>query len=102
MNNLFSGTFSHFQDQDQSPPPNSQVIEMTQSISTGDVNLDRFFEEVETIKEELWDLETLYSQLQAAHEQNKTLHNAKIVKDLWAKMDNDIAISLKKAKIFKV
>ncbi|KAL2453455.1 Syntaxin [Abeliophyllum distichum] len=102
MNDLFSGSFSRFRDQDQSPPPNSHVIEMTQSPSTGGVNLDRFFEDVEAIKEELQDLEKLYSQLQAAHEQSKTLHNAKTVKDLRAKMDNDIAISLKKAKMIKV
>ncbi|KAL2503095.1 syntaxin [Forsythia ovata] len=102
MNDLFSGSFSRFRDQDQSPPPNSHVIEMTQSPSTGGVNLDRFFEDVEAIKEELQDLEKLYSQLQAANEQSKTLHNAKTVKDLRAKMDHDIAISLKKAKMIKV
>ncbi|KAL2503112.1 syntaxin [Forsythia ovata] len=102
MNDLFSGSFSRFRGQDQSPPPNSHVIEMTQSPSTGGVNLDRFFEDVEAIKEELQDLEKLYSQLQAANEQSKTLHNAKTVKDLRAKMDHDIAISLKKAKMIKV
>ncbi|KAK6126528.1 hypothetical protein DH2020_039732 [Rehmannia glutinosa] len=100
MNDLFSGSFSRFrdQDQDQSPAPNSHSIEMT----TGGVNLDRFFEDVESIKDELRDLETLYTQLQAAHEQSKTLHNANAVKKLRSKMDADISAALKKAKLIKV
>ncbi|CAA2971461.1 syntaxin-121-like [Olea europaea var. sylvestris] len=99
MNDLFSGSFSRLRGQD----PNSHTIQMTNSPnSTGGVNLDKFFQDVEAIKDELRDLETLYSQLQAAHEQSKVLHNAKSVKDLRAKMDNDIAISLKKAKMIKV
>ncbi|CAA2994617.1 syntaxin-121-like [Olea europaea var. sylvestris] len=102
MNDLFSGSFSRIRNQDQSPPPNSHVVEMTQSSSTVGVNLDRFFEDVEAIKDELRDLETLYSQLQSSHEQSKTLHQAKTVKDLRAKMDKDISISLKKAKVIKV
>ncbi|KAL2501733.1 syntaxin [Forsythia ovata] len=102
MDDIFSGTFSCFWDKDQSPSPNSYVIEMTQSSSIGGVNFNSFFEDVEAIKEELWDLKNLYSQLQAAHEQSKTLHNAKTVKERQEKMDNDIAKSLKKAKMFKV
>ncbi|KAI3447411.1 hypothetical protein Pfo_004076 [Paulownia fortunei] len=102
MNDLFSGSFSRFRDQDQSPTPNSHSIEMSSSPSTGGVNLDRFFEDVEAIKDELRDLESLYTQLQAAHEQSKTLHNAKAVKDLRSRMDADISASLKKAKVIKI
>ncbi|KAK6131592.1 hypothetical protein DH2020_034606 [Rehmannia glutinosa] len=99
MNDLFSS----FRGQDdQSPPPNSHTIEMTKSPSTGGVNLDRFFEDVEAIKDELRDLESLYTQLQASHEQSKTLHNAKAVKDLRSRMETDISASLKKAKLIKV
>ncbi|KAL3652594.1 hypothetical protein CASFOL_000681 [Castilleja foliolosa] len=81
MNDLFSGSFSRFRNQDgaQSPPQRSNSIEMT----TGGVNLDRFFEDVEAIKEELSDLETIYTQL---HEQSKTLHNSKSVEDLRSRM----------------
>ncbi|KAL0338693.1 UNVERIFIED_CONTAM: syntaxin [Sesamum angustifolium] len=66
MNDLFSGSFSRFRGQDQSPAQDSHTIEMTNSGSTGGVNLDRFFEDVEAVKDELGDLESLYAQLQAA------------------------------------
>ncbi|KAL7092301.1 hypothetical protein ACP275_12G157400 [Erythranthe tilingii] len=93
MNNLFSaGSFSRHGDQ------GSHSIEMT----TGGVNLDRFFKDVESIKDELTNLETLHSKLNAAHEQSKTLHNAAAVKDLRSQMDADVAASLKKAKLVKV
>ncbi|XP_073032857.1 syntaxin-121-like [Primulina eburnea] len=102
MNDLFSGSFSRFREQDQSPPPNSHSIEMTNSGSTGGVNLDKFFEDVEAIKDELQDLESLFAQLQASHEQTKTMHNAKAIKDLRSRMEANISASLKKAKIIKV
>ncbi|KAK4478799.1 hypothetical protein RD792_014298 [Penstemon davidsonii] len=75
---------------------------MTKSTSTGGLNLDRFFEDVESIKDELREMESIYTQLQSAHEQSKTLHNAKAVKDLRSKMDSDVSASLKKAKVVKV
>lgn len=75
---------------------------MTNSGSTGGVNLDKFFEDVEAIKDELNHLESLYAQLQASHEQTKTLHNAKSIKDLRSRMEANISDSLKKAKIIKV
>ncbi|KAL3825712.1 hypothetical protein ACJIZ3_021741 [Penstemon smallii] len=101
MNDLFSGSFSRFR---ESPtrPPNSHSVEMTNTASTGGINLDRFFEDVESIKDELREMESLYTQLQSSHEQSKTLHNAKAVKDLRSKMDSDISASLKKAKVIKV
>ncbi|KAL3623447.1 hypothetical protein CASFOL_032263 [Castilleja foliolosa] len=100
MNDLFSSSFSRFRNQDgaQSPPQRSNSIEMT----TGGVNLDRFFEDVEAIKEELSDLETIYTQLQSSHEQSKTLHNSKSVKDLRSRMDASVSAALKKAKLIKV
>nr|KAJ0227826.1 hypothetical protein LSAT_V11C100023280 [Lactuca sativa] len=64
-------------------------------------NLDKFFEDVEAIKEELKGLELLHDQLQSSNEESKTLHNAKSIKTLRTKMDNDVALSLKKAKLIK-
>ncbi|KAK4377789.1 hypothetical protein RND71_004085 [Anisodus tanguticus] len=101
MNDLFSGSFSRFRNEDhQSPNQESPGIQMRQT--GGHVNLDKFFEDVEAIKDELKDLENLHSQLHNSHEQSKTLHNAKTVKDLRTKMDNDVSIALKKAKFIKV
>ncbi|KAL6496352.1 hypothetical protein OROGR_029610 [Orobanche gracilis] len=71
-------------------------------MTTGGVNLDRFFEDVEAIKDELSKLEALYNKLQAAHDRSKTLHNSKSVKDLRSVMDDDVSAALRKAKLIKV
>ncbi|MCD7451538.1 hypothetical protein HAX54_012524 [Datura stramonium] len=99
MNDLFSGSFSRYREDDQSQnQQDSHGIEM----GDGGVNLDKFFEDVEVIKDELKELEKLYAQLQSSHEKSKTLHNAKAVKDLRSKMDDDVSMALKKAKFIKV
>ena len=100
MNDLFSGSFSRFHGDDHHSP--TGAVQMTSSVSTGGVNLDKFFEDVEGIKDDLRELELLHASLQSAHEQSKTLHNAKSVKDLRSRMDGDVAAALKKAKLIKV
>ncbi|XP_047312383.1 syntaxin-121-like [Impatiens glandulifera] len=95
MNNLFSSSFSRFQDE------SSGHVQMTEG-STGGVNLDKFFEDVEAVKDDLQELENLHASLQNSHEQSKTLHNAKAVKDLRSRMDADVGSALKKAKLIKV
>ncbi|XP_059668648.1 syntaxin-121 [Cornus florida] len=96
MNDLLANSFS------PSPQRPSGEVELSDSSATGaGVNLDEFFKDVEAIKHELRDVETLYKNLQTAHEQSKTLHNAKSVKDLRSRMDNDVTSSLKKAKLIK-
>uniref|UniRef100_A0A5B6YK53 Putative syntaxin n=1 Tax=Davidia involucrata TaxID=16924 RepID=A0A5B6YK53_DAVIN len=99
MNDLFAGSFSRFRSEEDQSPGN---VQMSNSPSTGGVNLDKFFEDVEGIKDDLRELETLCNNLQTANEQSKTLHNAKSVKDLRSRMENDVASSLKKAKVIKV
>ncbi|KAH0764304.1 hypothetical protein KY285_000175 [Solanum tuberosum] len=97
MNDLFSGSFSRYGENDHDQ--DSHGIEMG---DTGGVNLDKFFEDVEAIKDELKNLEKIYAQLQSSNEKSKTLHNAKAVKDLRSKMDDDVSMALKKAKFIKV
>ncbi|TMX00887.1 syntaxin-121 [Solanum lycopersicum] len=97
MNDLFSGSFSRYRENDHDQ--DSHGIEMG---DTGGVNLDKFFEDVEAIKDELKNLEKIYAQLQSSNEKSKTLHNAKAVKDLRSKMDDDVSLALKKAKFIKV
>lgn len=103
MNDLFSGSFSRFRNPDQSPPhPSHRTSDIEMGTTTGGINLDKFFSDVESIKDELKDLEALYSQLQSANDQSKTLHSAKSVKELRSKMDSDVSLSLKKAKFIKL
>ncbi|KAB2066179.1 hypothetical protein ERO13_A09G133500v2 [Gossypium hirsutum] len=101
MNNLFSGSFTRFRSEEGSPY--HHAVQMTESSpSSRGVNLDKFFDDVESIKDELKELERLNDHLSSSHEQSKTLHSAKAVRDLRAKMDGDVAMALKKAKLIKV
>ncbi|KAG8501136.1 hypothetical protein CXB51_003221 [Gossypium anomalum] len=78
------GSFSRFSGEEASP--DHHVIEMSQSSSTsGGVT----WTNVESIKDELKELERLNDDLSSSHERSKTLHNAKAVKELRAKMDAD-------------
>ncbi|KAF9664860.1 hypothetical protein SADUNF_Sadunf16G0061900 [Salix dunnii] len=100
MNDLLSSSISRFRGEEA--PPAHHVIEMSEAPSTGGMNLDKFFEDAESVKVELKELEKLNENLQSSHEQSKTLHNARAVKDLRSKMDADVALALKKAKLIKV
>ncbi|KAL9994262.1 putative target SNARE coiled-coil domain, syntaxin domain, syntaxin/epimorphin [Helianthus debilis subsp. tardiflorus] len=92
MNDLLSRSFSGGRTGD---------IEMGNTGEAAGTNLERFFHEVDAIKEELKALEMLHKQLQSSNEQSKTLHSANSIKSLKTKMDNDVALSLKKAKLIK-
>lgn len=103
MNDLFSGSFSRFRSEHQPTHPTSGVVELTPPTGSGaGVNLDKFFEDVESIKEELRELEAVQGRLQSSHEKSKTLHDAKAVRELRAMMDGDVAAALRKAKVVKV
>ncbi|KAK1426178.1 hypothetical protein QVD17_14847 [Tagetes erecta] len=95
MNDLLSRSFSSGRNGD---------IEMgnvgDNNVSSG-TNLDKFFKEVEAVKEELKALESIHKQLESSNEQGKTLHSANSIKTLRKKMDNDVVLALKKAKLIK-
>ncbi|KAE9590786.1 hypothetical protein Lalb_Chr20g0111321 [Lupinus albus] len=93
MNDLLSTSFPHRQ-----PLPEHHTIEM----SSGGANLDKFFSDVEAIKEELTELESLRQRLKTSNENSKTLHNATAVKNLRSQMDADVGLALRKAKVVKL
>ncbi|XP_028784897.1 syntaxin-121-like [Neltuma alba] len=95
MNDLLSSSFSPSAEDNH-----HHVIQMTEL--TDGANLDKFFEEVDSLKKELNELERLNQSLRSSHEQSKTLHNAKAVKDLRSRMDSDVTLALKKAKLVKL
>ncbi|KAJ4975786.1 hypothetical protein NE237_000892 [Protea cynaroides] len=76
-------------------------VEMS-SAANGGINLNKFFEGVEGIKDELKEMERLQQRLQQSNEESKTIHNAKAMKNLRSSMDSDVATALKKAKLINV
>ncbi|KAL5861176.1 hypothetical protein ACOSQ4_002472 [Xanthoceras sorbifolium] len=65
-------------------------------------NLDKFFKDVENVKEDMRTVEQLYNKLQESNEQNKTIHDAKTIKQLRARMDSDVEQVLKRVKVIKI
>ncbi|CAE5962800.1 unnamed protein product [Arabidopsis arenosa] len=95
MNDLFSSSFKKYTDLKQQ----AQMDDVEAGKET--MNLDKFFEDVENVKDDMKGVETLYKSLQDSNEECKTVHNAKKVKELRAKMDGDVAQVLKRVKIIK-
>ncbi|MCL7040636.1 hypothetical protein MKW94_005676 [Papaver nudicaule] len=95
MNDLFSTLFSS-----NSTNDNKVVhdIEMGQMETK---SLEKFFKDVDIIKDQLDQVETIYKRLQNSHEQTKTVHSSKSVKQLRSSMDSDVSSALSKAKSIK-
>ncbi|KAL9660232.1 hypothetical protein QQ045_025045 [Rhodiola kirilowii] len=98
MNDLFSGSFKKYQDVKQ-----QAYIDDVESGDPGmeTIDLDRFFEDVENVKEDMKEVEKLHRKLQESNEESKTIHNAKKIKELRSRMDADVALVLKKVKVIK-
>lgn len=95
MNDLISGSFKKYTDLKQQ----AYLDDMEAGKET--VNLDKFFEDIENVKEDMKNVERLYKALQEANEESKTVHNAKTMKQLRARMDTDVEQVLKRVKIIK-
>ncbi|KAL9247046.1 hypothetical protein vseg_020517 [Gypsophila vaccaria] len=93
MNNLFSGSFSQHGEY-------MTDIELGESV-TG-ANLEKFFQDVETVKQDLNALDDYQKKLRSAHDETKTAYTAVSVKELRSRMDRDVGLALKKAKQIKV
>ncbi|XP_021719722.1 syntaxin-125-like [Chenopodium quinoa] len=95
MNDLFSNSFKKHSEFDQ------QGFKYDVESGTGGMNLDKFFDDVERVKEDMREVERLYKRLQDSNEESRVVHNAKTMKEIRARMDSDVALVLKKVKIVK-
>lgn len=95
MNDLFSSSFKKYTDLKQ------QAYLDDVEAGKESVNLDKFFEDIENVKEDMRQVERLYKQLQESNEESKTVHNAQTMKELRTRMDLDVEQVLKKVKIIK-
>ncbi|TVU08018.1 hypothetical protein EJB05_41401 [Eragrostis curvula] len=99
MNDLFSSS-SFKKYADASPQPSAGDMEAG-GDSAMNMLLDKFFEDVEAVKEDMKDLEGMYKRLQSANEESKSAHDARAVKAIRARMDADVEQVLRKAKAVK-
>ncbi|CAN6683232.1 unnamed protein product [Malus baccata var. baccata] len=95
MNDLFSSSFKKYTDLKQ------QAYLDDVEAGKESVNLDKFFEDIENVKEDMRQVERLYKQLQDSNEESKTVHNAQTMKELRTRMDLDVEQVLKRVKIIK-
>ncbi|KAF3451558.1 hypothetical protein FNV43_RR07653 [Rhamnella rubrinervis] len=95
MNDLFSSSFKRYTDLKQQ----AHLDDMEAGRESA--NLDRFFEDVENVKDEMRSVEKLYRKLQESNEESKIIHNAKTMKELRSKMDKDVEQVLKRVKVIK-
>ncbi|KAJ1278476.1 hypothetical protein BS78_04G082400 [Paspalum vaginatum] len=102
MNDLFSsGSFKKYADLKHQVVLDDLEAGGGEGEGEGAAELDRFFEDVEGVKEDLRGLEALHRRLQSAHEESKTAHDARAVKALRARMDADVGQVLRRAKAVK-
>ncbi|KAG0475448.1 hypothetical protein HPP92_015134 [Vanilla planifolia] len=102
MNNLLSESWRR----DTASPGGGIQMMRTSSFGNGAAagggNLEKFFEDVESIKNELKEVEQAHRNLYQSNESLKTLHSQAMVRDLRAGMDSEIANVLKRAKVVKL
>lgn len=103
MNDLFSPSLKKYQDL-------KQQVQMDDLEAGGggggpsqneSIDLAKFFEDVENVKEDMKKVEKLYKRLQESNEESKIVHSAKTVKEIRARMDSDVTLVLKCVKIIK-
>ncbi|KAL6007209.1 hypothetical protein ACLOJK_032705 [Asimina triloba] len=95
MNDLMSSSFSFPRDQGDQPSTNGGAVEMEATA----INLAKFFKDVDGIKDEIREVESIHQRLRQSNESSKILHNAQAVKDLRARMAADVRQALKRAKL---
>ncbi|KAL3509473.1 hypothetical protein ACH5RR_028874 [Cinchona calisaya] len=99
MNDLFSHSFKKYQEVKHQVHMDDIEVGGTSGNEAG--GLDKFFKDVENVKQDMQDVEKFYKKLQESNEESKTVHNAKTMKELRARMDSDVSQVLKRVKIIK-
>ncbi|CAN6356905.1 unnamed protein product [Urochloa humidicola] len=107
MNSLFSSSWSWKRGGGGGGPDGdieSGGVEMsTPPGAAAGASLDKFFDDVESIKDELRDLDRIQRSLHESNEEvSKSLHDASAVRDLRSRMDADVAAAINKAKAVKL
>lgn len=92
MNDLISNSFKRYSNVD---------LEAGGEIRKETENLNKFFDDVENVKEDMKVVEKLYKRLQESNEETKVAHNAKTMKQIRARMDSDVEQVLKRVKVIK-
>ncbi|KAK9051976.1 hypothetical protein SSX86_028604 [Deinandra increscens subsp. villosa] len=92
MNDLFSQSFKQCEDND---------LESGRHGGNDSADLDKFFEDVENVKEDMAGIDKLYKSLQEANSESKTASNANAMKQIRAKMDSDVSQVLKRVRVIK-
>ncbi|PIN10827.1 SNARE protein Syntaxin 1 [Handroanthus impetiginosus] len=95
MNETFDGSFKIYVD----PRNNNDEMEMGRGGIVNDpYGLEMFSREVDIVKEDMKNLEKLYSRLQESNEEIKIAQNSKTMKELRARLNMDLDHLLKVAK----
>ncbi|CAN6485797.1 unnamed protein product [Victoria cruziana] len=111
MNDLITGSFrrqvngsgrADDLEAGRAPPRRGREVQMSPKTGKDTVNLDKFFADVEAVKEELQAVEQIHRQLQQLNEEIKKAYSANAVKDLRRKMETDVTEALKRAKVIKI
>ncbi|XP_023765958.2 syntaxin-124-like [Lactuca sativa] len=102
MNDLFSNSFKQYLDlKKQAYLDDIEGGQGGGGVQNETVDLDKFFHDVENVKQDMMIVENLYKKLQDSNKESKTIQNASKMKQLRSKMDSDFTQVLKHAKNIK-
>ncbi|KAI3714080.1 hypothetical protein L1987_72670 [Smallanthus sonchifolius] len=99
MNDLFSNSFKQYQDLKRQAYVDD--MEAGGGVRNETIDLDKFFHDVEDVKNDMMAVEKLHKKLQESNAESKMVQNANKMKLLRSKMDSDFTHLLKIVKVIK-
>ncbi|XP_058219151.1 syntaxin-125-like [Rhododendron vialii] len=102
MNDVFSRSFREYL-QDGKRQIHADDIEAGTGGEGNEttIDLDKFFEDVEKVEEDMKEVDRLYKKLQDFNEESKRVHKAQTMKEVRARMDADVGEVLKMVRVIK-